>query len=95
MNKVKIYVVQIVCIVFLLLAGSLFSRGLMQNPGYDQTCEAYRSGWQVRVGEQELEYAELPQYLAGAGIQEVTLSRKVNEADTVGFFLFSSRCRCI
>lgn len=91
MKRIKIYVVQIVCIVFLLLAGSLISRGLMQNPGYDQTCEAYRSGWQVRAGEQELEYAELPQYLAGAGIQEVTLSRKVNEADTVGFFSFQQQ----
>lgn len=91
MKRIKIYMVQIVCIVFLLLSGSLISKGLMQNPGYDQTCEAYRNGWQVQAGEQELKYEELPEYLVREGIQEVTLSRKVNEADTVGFFSFQQQ----
>lgn len=91
MRRVRIYVVQIVSVIALLLTGSLISIGIMQNPGYDQACEPYRDGWKVRIGEQELEYEQLPQYLIGEGIREAVLYRKVEEADAVGFFAFQQQ----
>lgn len=93
MNRkiVKIYGIQIVCIIFLLLAGTFFLKGLANHPGYDSRCEEFRRGWKVQWEGGEQEYEELPEYLAKEQIREIVLSRTVEGKDTIGLFAFQQQ----
>lgn len=97
MKIVRVYGIQVLCLVFLLLAAAwFFPIGSSGNAGHRGECEPYRSGWQVSVGDgmQRMDWAQdaqLPEYLAMRGVSQMTLERTVEEPDTVGFFAFEQQ----
>lgn len=93
MNRklVKIYGIQIICVIFVLMSGGFFLKGLINHPGYDSHCEEFRGGWRVQSEGEEQEYEELPEYLSGKQTQEVVLSRTVEGKDIIGLFAFQQQ----
>ena len=97
MKTAKVYGIQTICLIFLLLAAAyFFPIGSTGNTGYSGACESYRRGWHVNIeggmyGPEWEQDAPLPEYVALNGINEITLERTVDAPGTVGFFTFQQQ----
>lgn len=97
MKTVKVYGIQIVCLIFLLLAAScIFPIGTGDSTVSGRDCEPYRNGWKVHMEDSQPKYweeacDELPAYIAKQGVGEVTLERTIEDPGTIGFFAFQQQ----
>lgn len=88
MKIVRIYGVQILFILVILIAGNvLYSQNIKNASQSGYQCEDFRTDWQLSVQGQTFNFDELPQYYSGGDIDEIVLSRTVEGKDTIGFFV--------